>query len=103
MQSLEKYADLIPQELYEALSNESEVSIRKFVAKYTKSPSILTKLSNDASPNVLAEVAKNPNTPEEVLMTLSKDTRKIVLHSLAANPNIPRKALANIILTIIPY
>ena len=101
MHYFNKYADMIPQEMYEAMANESEVCVRKFVAEHVKIPAILLQLSTDSSPEVQSAVAKNPNTPAKVLLKLSNSQHKSVLLTLSKNPNIPKKALLNIISALV--
>jgi len=101
MNHLIKYADMIPEEMYEAMSNESEVNVRKFVATHTKSPKTLMKLGKDTAPEVLTAVATNLHTPKETLIELSKLTRKSILIALFKNPHTPKVALLNIIATLL--
>ena len=56
------------------------------------SPELLHTLSREKDENIRGAVAKNPNTPREVLIALAKDT-EYVRRGVARNPNTPREVL----------
>ena len=59
------------------------------LAKTTKDTNILRKLANDENEDVLNNVAKNPNTPEDILRKLGNDKYYYTRSFVALNPNTP--------------
>ena len=70
------------------LSNHTDREIKKAVAKNLNTPSdVLEKMSKDKSFIVKAIVAENPNTPPETLDRLSEEELEYTRVSVAKNPN----------------
>ena len=88
------YKEISP-ELLHILSREKDENIRGAVAKNPNTPrEVLTALSGDSWEYVRSFVARNPNTPREVLTALSGDANEYVRSFVAGNPNTPPEVLA---------
>jgi hypothetical protein len=88
------YKEISP-ELLHTLSREKDENIRGAVAKNPNTPrEVLTALSGDSWDYVRSFVARNPNTPPEVLIALAGHKDEYVLRGVAENPNTPPEALA---------
>ena len=59
-------------------------------------PEILARLANDNDYYVIQYVAGNPNTPPETLERLANDEDYGVLYCVAENPNTPQESLKNL-------
>jgi hypothetical protein len=71
--------------------------IREAVAKNPNTPQkILVKLANDDDPWIREAVAKNPSLPTEVLLKLANDSDEDVKTEIAHNPNTPPEALVKL-------
>jgi len=87
------FATLLPStlktllELY-SIDNFNNRLVREAIAKNPNTPTeILKELSQDRIATVRSSVAENPNTPTEILKKLSQDRFTIVRGSVAKNPN----------------
>jgi hypothetical protein len=80
-------------EMLEALAESADMQARWAVAKNPHTPeAILVKMAKDPVNLVRALVANNPNTPPAILSDLFHD-EKIVRDGLTGNPNTPEKLL----------
>jgi hypothetical protein len=71
--------------------------IRCEVAKNPNTPvEVLKELAKDEDYRVRQEVARNPNTPAEVLKELAKDINYKVRREVARNPNTPGEILLDL-------
>jgi len=59
-------------------------------------PEILTILARDENLNVRWRVARNPNTPPEILTILAQDKDEYVRWNVAQNPNTPPEILTTL-------
>ena len=87
------YKEISP-ELLHTLSREKDENIRGAVAKNPNTPrEVLTALAGDEYVYARIAVAKNPNTPRETLTALARDKDEFVSRGVARNPNTPPEAL----------
>lgn len=89
----EKGAHVHMYEMLEILSKSENMQARWAVAKNPHTPEgVLVKLSKDNVNLVRALVANNPKTPQNILIDLFND-EKIVRDGLTGNPKTPQKIL----------
>jgi 3-methyladenine DNA glycosylase AlkC len=82
-----------PKKLEELAKSESSI-VKCSVAKNPNTPiEVLELLTKDKNMYVKCSVAKNPNTPIEVLKLLAKDKNGHVRCTVAKNPNTPIEVL----------
>ena len=75
-------------EMIEELAGDEEAKVRYEVAKNPNTPiDILTKLAEDENSDVRWEVVHNPNTPADILRELAEDKEWYVRYEVARNPN----------------
>ena len=81
-------------EMIEELTKDKDWRTRATVAKNPNTPvDILMRLAEDEDGNVRYEVAYNPNTPAEALRRLADDEDSRVKREVASNPKTPIEAL----------
>ena len=73
----------------ELIANCKERNLQKIAC-----PQVLRLLAMNDDPNVRADVAINPHTPDMLLESLADDGNPTVLHNVAYNPNTPSETLA---------
>jgi hypothetical protein len=89
---------LVTDAQLEALSEDPRINARKAVAHYTATPShILDKLANDEAREVVANVARNPNTSTETLMRLVERKENHLSMIVALNTSSTINILENLI------
>ena len=74
--------------ILEMLASDDAWEVRERVAMYTKSKSLLTRLSTDESLQVRVHIAGNRETPAGIIRNLEKDVR-INKRVFACNPTTP--------------
>jgi hypothetical protein len=72
-------------------------NLRAEITAFIIDPCVLVNLATDEDSSVRYRVAKNPNTPPEILEVLASDVCFTVLKGVAENPKTPSAALEKII------
>lgn len=77
-----------------AAASDPSLNVRGWVAKNRNSPpELLEQLSHETLQRIREEIASNPSTPPEVLERLSTEPDKDLRRQVAKNPNAPSRVL----------
>ena len=77
---------------------DEDLSDRKYAAGHnTDNKALFENLVKDPDRKVREQLAKNPNTPSEILKELSTDKSYLVRAAVAKNPNTPSDVLSNMV------
>lgn len=75
-----------------AISDANDIHTQFYAATYDKDPRVLSQLAEHPRPFIRSAVARNSNTPQDVLEKLVHDEYTEVRRSVLTNPSAPQSA-----------